>query len=515
MAVSEVRGTADRAVVVQPWDEHNQALVANVHPPGWVNPEPAPRYNLVVIGAGTAGLVAAIGAAGLGAKVALVERELMGGDCLNVGCVPSKALIRAGRAWADVRRADEFGVIVPAGARVDFPAVMERMRRLRARISPNDSAERCRRLGVDVFLGAGRFAGPDTVKVAGRTLRFAKAVIATGARAAAPPIPGLSEAGYLTNETVFTLTTPPRRLAVIGAGPIGCELAQAFARFGAQVEVIEALPRILPREDRDVAEHVERALVRDGVRFACGRKILAVTRDGPDKVLRLECEGQEQAVAVDEILVGVGRAPNVEGLDLERVNVEYDRTVGVKVNDRLQTTNSRIYAAGDVCSPYKFTHNSDFQARIVIQNALFFGRARASALTIPWCTYTDPVVAHVGLNEQEAEKQGIRMRTFVQELAEVDRALLDGESEGFVKIHVREGTDRILGATVVARHAGEMLPELTLALAHGVGLGKIARTIHTYPTQAEAIRRIGDAYSRTRLTPRVRRLFETWLRWTR
>ena len=515
MAVSEVGGTADRAIVVKPWDKHNQALVANVHPPGWANPGPAPRYNLVVIGAGTAGLVAAIGAAGLGAKVALVERELMGGDCLNVGCVPSKALIRAGRAWADVREADEFGVIVPAGARVDFAAVMERMRWVRAKISPNDSAERCRRLGVDLFLGAARFAGPDTVEVAGRALRFAKAVIATGARAAAPPIPGLSEAGYLTNETVFTLTALPRRLAVIGAGPVGCELAQAFARFGAQVEVVEALARILPREDRDVAEHVEHALVRDGVRFACGRKILAVTRDGPDKVLRLECEGRESAVAVDEILVGVGRAPNVEGLDLERVNVEYDRTVGVKVNDRLQTSNSRIYAAGDICSPYKFTHNSDFQARVVIQNALFLGRARASALTIPRCTYTDPEVAHVGLNEQEAEQQGIRVRTFVQDLAEVDRALLDGESEGFVKIHVRESTDRIVGATVVARHAGEMLPELTLAMAHGVGLGKIARTIHTYPTQAEAIRRIGDAYNRTRLTPRVRRLFEMWLRWTR
>ncbi len=515
MAVTEVRQATGQPVMVQPWDEHNQALVGNVHPPDWVNPEPAPRYNLVVIGAGTAGLVAAIGAAGLGAKVALVERALMGGDCLNVGCVPSKALIRAGRAWADVRNADEFGVIVPAGARVDFSAVMERMRRLRARISPNDSAERCRRLGVDVFLGAGRFAGADTVEVAGRTLRFTKAVIATGARPAAPAIPGLVDAGYLTNETVFALTALPRRLAVVGAGPIGCELAQAFARFGAKVQVIEAMSRILPREDREAAAHVERALVRDGVQFMCGRRILAVERGATDKVLRLECEGVAHSVAVDEILVGVGRAPNVEGLDLERVGVEYDRQSGVKVNDRLGTTNPRIYAAGDICSPYKFTHNSDFQARIVIQNALFFGRARASALTIPWCTYTDPEIAHVGLSGHEAEERGIRVRTFVQELADVDRALLDGESEGFVKVHVGEGTDRIVGATVVARHAGEMLPELTLAVANGVGLRKIARTIHTYPTQAEAIRRIGDAYNRTRLTPRLKRLFEAWLRWTR
>ena len=515
MAVTEGPKAAGAALMVQPWDEHNQALVRNVHPPDWINPEPAARYNLVVIGAGTAGLVTANGAAGLGAKVALVERELMGGGCLNVGCVPSKALIRAGRAWADVRRADEFGVIVPGGGRVDFAAVMDRMRRIRAGISPNDSAERCRRLGVDVFLGGGRFSGPDTVEVAGKTLRFRKAVIATGARAAAPAIPGLPDVGYLTNETVFSLTVLPRRLAVIGGGPIGCEVAQAFARFGARVQVIEAMSRILPREDRDAAAHVERALVRDGVEFKCGRTIVGVGREGGDRVLRLECEGAEDTVSVDEILVGVGRAPNVDGLDLERVGVEYDRQTGVKVTDRLRTTNRRIYAAGDVCSAYKFTHNSDFQARIVIQNALFFGRARASALTIPWCTYTDPEVAHVGLDEEEAEKQGIRIRTFVQALSEVDRAVLDGESEGLVKVHVREGTDRVVGATIVARHAGEMLPELTLAMVHRIGLGGIARTIHSYPTQAEAIRKIGDAYNRTRLTPRVKRLFAAWLRWGR
>jgi pyruvate/2-oxoglutarate dehydrogenase complex dihydrolipoamide dehydrogenase (E3) component len=510
--MAEARG---HPIVVQPWDEHNQRLVANVHPPDWMNPDPAPRYNLVVVGAGTAGLVTAIGAAGLGAKVALVERELMGGDCLNVGCVPSKALIRAARAWVDARDAGEFGVSVPPGARVDCPAVMERMRRLRARISPNDSAARCRSLGVDVFLGVGRLTGPETVEVEGKTLLFKRAVIATGARATAPPIPGLGDAGYLTNETVFTLTALPRRLAVIGAGPIGCELAQAFARFGSQVQVIEAMSHILPREDREAAERLERALVRDGVRFMCGRRIVAVERQGADKVLRLECEGAQHSVAVDEIFVGVGRTPNVDGLDLEGAGVEYDRQSGVKVNDRLQTTNPRIYAAGDVCSPYKFTHNSDFQARIVIQNALFFGRARASGLTIPWCTYTDPEVAHVGRYEHEAQRQGIRVRTFVQELEDVDRALLDGESEGFVKVLVREGTDRIVGATVVARHAGEMLPELTLAVANGVGLRKIARTIHTYPTQAEAIRRVGDAYNRTRLTPRLKRLFDAWLRWTR
>ncbi|MGH7385935.1 MAG: mercuric reductase [Candidatus Rokuibacteriota bacterium] len=503
------------SIAVGPADEHNRALVENVHPPGWVNPTPAARYNLVVIGAGTAGLVTAIGAAGLGARVALVERELMGGDCLNVGCVPSKALLRAARAYADVRDAPGFGVVVPAGARVDFPAVMARMRRLRAEISRNDSARRYRDLGVDVYLGSGRFTGPDAVEVAGQTLRFAKAVIATGARAAAPSIPGLAEAGYLTNESVFALTELPRRLAVIGAGPIGCELSQAFARFGSEVSLIEQSDHVLPREDRDAAELVQRSLARDGVRLVLESRIERVERDGAELALHVEVRGERRGIRVDRVLVGVGRAPNVEGLGLDRAGVAWDPRAGVAVDDRLQTSNRRIFAAGDVCSGYKFTHNSDFQARIVIQNALFLGRARASALTIPWCTYTDPEIAHVGLGEDEARRRGVAIRTFVQALEDVDRAILDGETEGFVKIHVREGTDRIVGATIVARHAGEMLPELTLALAQGIGLGKLARTIHSYPTQAEAIRRLGDAYNRTRLTPTVKRLFGTWLRWTR
>jgi pyruvate/2-oxoglutarate dehydrogenase complex dihydrolipoamide dehydrogenase (E3) component len=505
---------AEHSVVVEPWDEHNRVLVRNVHPDDWVNPEPAPRYNLVVIGAGTAGLVTAAGAAGLGAKVALIERDLMGGDCLNVGCVPSKALIRAARAWADVRDAGAYGVDVPAGIRVDFPTVMERMRRLRAGISRNDSVSRFRDLGVDVFLGKGRFSGPDTVEVAGKTLRFKKAVIATGARAAAPPIPGLAEVGYLTNETVFSLTELPRRLAVIGAGPIGCELAQAFARFGSQVYLIEAQHGILPNEDRDAAQIVLQSLLRDGITLLCCGGDLKVAKTVDGKRLTVDSHGQHYDISVDEILVGVGRRPNVEGLDLDTVGVAVEKT-GVKVNDRLQTTNPRIYAAGDICSPYKFTHAADFQARLVIQNALFFGRAKASALTIPWCTYTDPEIAHVGLYERDATTRGIRIKTFVQELGDVDRAILDGETEGLVKVHVQEGTDKIVGATIVAHHAGEMLPEITLAMTHRLGLGKIASTIHSYPTQAEAIRKLGDQYNRTRLTPFVKKLFHRWLAWTR
>jgi pyruvate/2-oxoglutarate dehydrogenase complex dihydrolipoamide dehydrogenase (E3) component len=490
-----------------PWDEHNQALVANAHPPDWSNPEPASRYNLVVVGAGTAGLVTAAGAAGLGARVALVERDLMGGDCLNVGCVPSKTAAAA-------RDAGRFGVTA-AEVRVDFGAVMERLRRVRAQISPADSAARFRGLGVDVFLGEARFSGRDTVTVAGQTLRFARAVIATGARAAAPPIPGLAEAGYLTNETVFDLTELPRRLAVVGGGPIGCELAQAFARLGANVALLEAEERILGREDRDTVACLARALTRDGVALMTGATIERVERSGAERIIRYVRGGAAAKLAVDAILVGVGRVPNVLDLGLETVGVAYDRRAGVRVNDRLQTTNPRIYAAGDVCSARKFTHNSDFQARIVIRNALFLGRARASALTLPWCTYTDPEIARVGLDEREASERGIAIRTFVQELRDVDRAVLDGAADGFVKLHVRAGTDRIVGATIVAEHAGEMLPELTLAIQAKIGLARIADVIHTYPTQAEAIRKLGDAYNRTRVTPLVKRAFAAWLAWRR
>jgi pyruvate/2-oxoglutarate dehydrogenase complex dihydrolipoamide dehydrogenase (E3) component len=499
---------------LQPWDEHNQRLRRHTHPADWSNPKPADRYNLVVIGGGTAGLVTAAGAAGLGAKVALVEKHLLGGDCLNVGCVPSKALIRAARAAAGVREAAHFGVRVEGEVRVDFGAVMERLRRLRADISPHDSAARFRDLGVDVFLGAGRFTGRDTIDVGGQTLHFAKAVIATGARAAAPPIPGLSEVPYLTHETLFSLTELPRRLGIIGAGPIGCEMAQSFARFGAEVFLIESAPGILPREDRDAAQIVRTSLLRDGVRILSDGKNLEVSRTADGVRLRFNHQEDSQEVTVDRLLVAVGRAPNVEGLGLETAGVLYDHQ-GVKVSDRLQTSHPRIYACGDICSAYQFTHAADFLARIVIRNALFKGRARASSLLIPWCTYTSPEIAHVGLYEKEAQERGIALDTFTQELRTVDRAILDGETDGFVKIHVRRGTDRILGATVVATHAGDLISELTLAMQGGLGLKTLGATIHPYPTQAEAIRRIGDQYGRTRLTPRIQKVFRKWLAWQR
>ena len=506
---------ASHALKHEPLDTYNQALTENLHPAGWVNPEPAQRYNMVVIGAGTAGLVTAAGAAILGAKVALVERDLMGGDCLNFGCVPSKALIRSARAAAEVRDAGRFGVEVPPGTRVNFPAVMERMRKLRSELSPIDSANRFRGLGVDVFIGDGRFIAPDCVEVNGKKLRFKRAAIATGARAAALPIPGLAEAGYLTNETVFSLTELPRRIVVIGAGPIGCELAQVFRRFGAEVTLLEVAAQVLIREDRDAAERVERAIVRDGVNIVTGCKITGVERRGTEKVIAIESDGVRKEIAADEIIVGVGRVPAVEGLNLEAASIEYDKQNGVKVDDYLRTTNPLVYAAGDVASPYKFTHVSDAHARMILRNALFLGRQRASQLTIPWCTYTDPEIAHVGLYEAEAKQRGIEVATYTQELSEVDRAVLDGETEGFVKVHLVKGSDRIIGATIVASHAGEMISELTSAMVAGVGLGRLGDVIHPYPTQADGIRRAAGLYTRTRLTPFVAGLMKRWFALTR
>lgn len=498
---------------LNPPDEHNLTLQSNVHPIDWVNPVPSGRYNLVVIGAGTAGLVTAAGAAGLGAKVALIERGLMGGDCLNVGCVPSKALVSAGRIAATLKRANEFSVSFTGSADDDFGAVMQRMRRLRAKISPNDSAQRFRDLGVDVYFGQASFVDSNTVDVNGTRLKFKRAVIATGARAAAPPISGLNSVNYLTNESLFSLTELPRRLGVIGAGPIGCEMAQTFAQLGSEVFVVENEHGILPREDRDAAEIVYQAMLRDGVKLLCCGKNLAIKNDGAIR-LSVESHGASYDERIDQLLVSVGRAPNVDGMNLDGVGVEYHKK-GITVNDRMQTTNPMIYAAGDVCSPFQFTHAADFMARIVIQNALFKGRKKSSSLVIPWCTYTSPEIAHVGLYEHQAKERNIEIDTYVQKFHDVDRAILEGEENGFVKVLVKKGTDQIVGSTIVARSAGDLISEVTLAMTNRIGLGKIAATIHPYPTQAEAIRKLGDQFNRTKLTPFVKKLFNKWLSWTR
>lgn len=492
-------------------------LDRHVAPSDWINPTPAPRYHLVVVGAGPAGLVAAAGAAGLGAKVALIEKHRLGGDCLNYGCVPSKALLKSARVAATVRDARNFGVEVPRSTRVDFSAVMDRMRRLRTSLAPNDSAERFRGLGVDVFFGAGRFTSSDSIEVAGQTLRFRKALIATGARAAIPEIAGLTDSGFVTNETVFSLTSLPERLVVLGGGPVGCELAQAFARFGSQVSLIMSHANLLPKEDSDAAKIVAASLQRDGIEILTNARVVRVQRAEREKQILIERNGNaggSENPRADELLVAVGRAPNVDDLGLEQAGIEFDPRDGVRVDDYFRTTNRRVFAAGDVCSKFKFTHAADAMARIVLQNALFPGRGKGSSLVIPRCTFTDPEIAAVGLTESEARERGIAVDVLVEDLSHVDRAVVDSETNGFAKILLQRGTDRILGATIVASNAGEMLSEITLAMTARLGVRAFAKTIHPYPTQSEVLKRLADQFQRQRLTPMLKKILEHWFSWT-
>ena len=495
-------------------DPHDRQLIENCHPAHWTNPTPTGKYNIVVLGAGTAGLINAAGAAGLGGKVALIERSLLGGDCLNVGCVPSKGIIRASRAAFDVKDGDTFGVHLGEAPVVNFSEAMERMRRLRAGISQHDSARRFKELGVDVYVGNGRFVGPSTLEVDGARLEFDRAVVATGARASELPIAGLKEAGYYTNETIFTLTELPRRMVVVGAGPIGCELAQSFQRFGSQVTLLTKGTRILPKEDGDAVEILCKQMEREGMRILYRTELKRVEERGAEKVLLLSRDGREEEMLCEAILVAVGRTPNTEEMGLEVAGVRFSRK-GVEVDDRLRTTNPRIYAAGDICSRFKFTHAADAMARIVLANSLFFGRRKVSSLVIPWCTYTDPEIAHVGYYEADAKAAGSQVATITEPLKHVDRAILDGEDEGLARVHYDRRSGKILGGTIVARHAGEMISELTLAMTTGQKIGALAATIHPYPTQAEVLKKIGDAYMRQKLTPTVKTIFKKWLAWRR
>jgi len=388
------------------------------------------------------------------------------------------------------------------------------MGRLRASIAPHDSAKRfSEELGIDVFIGKGQFLDGSTVQVNGQKLRFAKAVVATGGTAAVPPISGLKEAGYLTNSTVFNLTKLPKRLAVIGSGAIGCELAQCFARFGSQVTLLFRSGQIMSREDPDAVKLVMESFQKDGVRLWDHSKTEKVEYDETkgEKVLFIERNGKKVQLQVDEILVATGRKPNVEGLGLEKAGIKYDKRLGITVNDTLQTSNSNVFAVGDVATRYQFTHVSDWMARLVIRNALFFGKGKMSGLIIPWCTYTDPEIAHVGLYEKDLKQKNIKYDVFEKQLHDNDRAILESQTNGFVKVFVKHGSDKILGATIVAAHAGDMISELTTCMVGKIGLGTLATVIHPYPTQAESLRALGDEYNRTRLTPTVKLLFRKWL----
>ena len=465
-----------------------------VFPADYRNPAPAPSYNLVVIGAGPAGLVTAIAAAGLGAKVALVERHAMGGDCLNVGCVPSKTLLAA------------------ASSAMSFAAAMKRVRTVRATIAPHDSVRRYGEAGVDVFLGAARFTSPKTVQVGDLVLCGRKFVIATGARAAIPAIPGLAESEPLTNETIFELEQPPGHLVVLGAGPIGCELSQAFARLGSRVTLVEVAAGILANDEPDAAALVAAALVADGVQVLTGTKVERLERQGGRRRLTLSNGSQLEC---DALLVAAGRRRNLEDLGLEAAGVRFNARDGIEVDAQLRSSARHIFAAGDVCSRLQFTHSADAQARIVIRNALFFGSARADGLVIPWCTYTKPELAHVGATRAQLEQARTAYQAFRFPFGDLDRGRTDNGADGFAEVLVAAGSDRILGATLVGKDAGEQIAPLVLLMTLRKGLASLGSLVLPYPTRSEYLRRLADAWNRTRLTPRAAATLRWWLTKTR
>jgi pyruvate/2-oxoglutarate dehydrogenase complex dihydrolipoamide dehydrogenase (E3) component len=501
--------------VLSPDDPNDRQVIANCHPPNYVNPRPSGKYNLIAIGAGAAGLVSSGGAGILGGRSALIERLLTGGDCLVSGCVPSKALIRAARAIYDLHRANEFGIHLHHEPQIDFAKVMERMRRLRARISIVDSIEHfSRKYHVDVYLGEARFSGPAAIEIDGLRLEFDRAIIATGSRPADLPVPGLKDAGYLTNETIFKLTELPRRLVVIGGGPSGCEIAQAFLRFGSAVSIINDVSRILPRDDSDASRVIHKQFEREGMVIINLAKILRVERRGSEKGLIYSHGEREKEIVCDAIFCATGRTPNIEGLNLEAAGIGYS-PAGIIVDDYLRTGNRRVYAAGDVCSDYKFTHAADALARTALRNALFFNRSKVSSLVMPRVTFTDPEVAHTGYDKAGGCAAGYEVATITEHFDKVDRAILDGEEKGFARFHYDSRTGKILGGTIVARHAGEMISELTLAIMCGLKMSALSSTIHPYPTQAEIFHKIGDSYSQLRFTPLFQKIFKRWLKWRR
>jgi len=480
--------------------------------------------NLIVIGAGSAGLVSAYIAAAVRAKVTLIERHEMGGDCLNTGCVPSKALIRTAKLLDHARRSREFGVRAMS-ADVDFAEVMERVQGVVRDIAPHDSVERYESLGVECIAGEGRIVDPWTVEITRndgglQRLTAPNLIVATGARPFVPPIPGLAEHGYRTSDTIWQLRERPQRLIVLGGGPIGSELTQAFARLGSQVTQVEMQPRLLIREDPEVSELVKQRFIEEGIDLRLETRAKAVILEGGTKYLVCDYKGQEQRIAFDEILVAVGRSARLDGFGLQELGVKTGRTL--EVNEFLQTNVPSIYACGDVAGPYQFTHTASHMAWYATVNSLFSpvlklrgGPFKVDYSVVPWATFTEPEVARVGLNEQEARERNIPYELTVFELEELDRAIADGEAHGFVKVLTPPGKDRILGVTIVGEHAGDLLAEYVLAMKHGLGLNKILGTIHIYPTLAESSKYVAGRWKQAHKPEGILRWLERFHRWRR
>eukprot|EP00980_Cylindrotheca_fusiformis_P006621 scaffold1390_cov138-Cylindrotheca_fusiformis.AAC.24 len=526
---------------VWPMDKYNTTLLDHVHPPDWQDPDVGPKdvYDMVVIGAGAGGLITASGAAGVGAKVAMIEAHMLGGDCLNVGCVPSKAFIHSATLahglTKDVARMEEAGIFVdPSSVKVNFEKVMERVRKIRSEISHHDSATRySKALGVEVFIGHGKFTSPRSVEVNGQTLNFKKAVIATGGYPTLIPMEGLKElhdrmtscsadAGarplVMTNETFFNMTQQPKHLVVIGAGVIGMELSQAMQRLGTQTTVLGRSGRVLPKEEPDMAAVVKEQMISDGVEFRLSiKEYVKIELTGkmsesgnPEMAMTLiEKDSSEPVTLIcDAVLVAAGRLANVTGMDLEKANVKYTPE-GLVVNDKLQTTNCRVFGVGDVCSKFKFTHAADFMARAVVRNSLFFGKEKMSNLLIPYATFTAPEIASVGLYSKDLEAKGIEYTVIEKHFKDNDRSICDDTTQGFVRFRIDAKKDKILGASIVGEGAANMISEITLAMQSGTGLGSLATVIHPYPTTAEVLRQSGDVYNKRRLTTSVKILLRS------
>lgn len=471
-------------------------FLERVRPGNWRNPRPKGLYDLAVIGAGPAGLAAAEHAARRGFSVALIERAHLGGNSLNAGSVPSKAIIRTAHAYDAMRDADEFGAPEVEEPALDFTAAMARMRRIRTRISVYHSAHDLAALGIDLFFGEARFAGANALFVDDERLAFRKALIATGARPRIPDIPNLERTGYRTSATIFEMTALPKRLAVIGGGPLGCELAQAFCRLGAHVTIVQNNPKFLPREERDAAEILSWSMARDGMEIRLNTTATGTRRRGDTKILETLNNDVRGKIEADEILVCTGRVPNIETLDLAAAGIAADPRRGVTVDEFLRSSNPDVYAAGDACLPLKFTNAAQSSARMAVGNALLGTRQRHDNSVIPWCTFCDPEIAHIGLQVWDARRQAIPIKSYTVMLNDVDRAITDGQETGFVKIHVAEGSDRILGATIVASRASELINEMAVIMSAGIGMQALADVVHTYPAQSGAIMLAAQAYRR-------------------
>ena len=450
--------------------------------------------DLAILGAGPAGLAAASAARRLGLTVALVERGKLGGNSANAGSVPSKAIIQTARMYELMRDAEEYGAASPNDPGINFAAIVDRMRRIRARIAEYHSADRLRTLGVDLICGSGQFVQPDALAVGGTLLLFKKALIATGARPRPSDIHGLDAIGYHTSASIFEMEVLPRRLAIIGGGPLGCELAQTFCRLGADVTIVQNEPKFLPLEERDAAEILSRSMARDGVVIRLNTTVVGARMENGVKVLDAVDNDARSTIAADEIILCIGRVPNVAGIGLEAAAIAFSPETGITVDDCLRTTNADVFAAGDVCMTHKYANVAQASALLAVQNAFSGTMARQSELTIPWCTSCDPEIAHIGIQVWEARQRRIPVKTYTIMMQDVDRAITDGQDDGFVKIHVGEGTDRILGATIVATRASEMINEIAVAMTAGIGLRGLARVLHSYPAQCDAIRMAAAAY---------------------